>query len=524
MLDGRAVRQGLKAPKRGEASGSDAPAEPNYTLIKNSGDVAEKAKKVAKNNIDCAAGTGETRQNGICGPEIDDTTARENEKSDFASSHKARKRPVPQRLVSSIESDDSSDMPDSRRDKPIKPVPIANEARSQKPVSQNEPRPPHRISVMMASKAAEVGPKNLTPRTGNNKPTDATKQLPKQGLAGPLSCAVTTAPKDDAPWETTAQPRILQDKDGFRYCVELTRTTDEMKWVLSLYESTSATVPKTFRFCAVLQNARCKKVLDELKDPSPILDVAREQFNRFFFQKTGYAWTERLLRVKIPQPNWRYRAPAKEEPTGKVPSKYTPGHPDCVQDLGPTIVWQDLSRGNQVKKERSTTEGPQHQHKTVKDARWEEILRKAKAYRSVGLGRQDQLQKKRKANDASNLEPQRQLQKKRKSDSTSLGFERPHQSEQQREGDDILNLENQAKVPKSKSLAPSRKDGGQTILVSLETSKVGQNSTVEGIHSEKATTPKASATNQNAIKSSNRGKGGRILSNEFVTASDDVSD
>lgn len=476
MLNGRAVRKVLQAPKSKEASSSGGQAHTKVTSPRSTGNEKEKekAKKVAEKNTDRADAAAETQQNEIRGREIGDTVTKEIETSDPTTNHKDRARPVLPSLVSPT---DSGDMPNSGPDKSVRPGPKSKEAPPKTQVF-------HSDSENQASQPTEVGPQTLKPETGY-RPTSANKQHGKPSLGGLTACTTMTVPRDTTPWEVKAQPRFLQDKDGFRYCVELTRIKDQNKWVLSLYESTSSSVPKVFRFGAVLQNAQGSKILTDQKEPSPVLQKTRAQFNQFFLQKTGYDWKERLLRAKMAQNKWHYRAPAEGKPTGEVPREYTPGHPDCVQDLEPTAARRDLSRGDRVKKDRSPTEGPRYQPKIGKDARLDEVLETAKAYRSVGLGRQDQLQRKRKAYDT--LDPERRV-----------------------------------KVPKSNLLASSKKAASQTTLNSLENSKVGQTSTGKNFSSKKATPLKSSAAVRRGSQSSC--KGGRTLSDEFITASDDDSD
>lgn len=208
--------------------------------------------------------------------------------------------------------------------------------------------------------------------TPSDKPIDAQKQAKKV-----ISPEEKVIPKvDDRPWEVKVQARVFQDKEKFPYHVELTRKKDGLRWVLAVFESTSAAAPKAYRFRALQYSAKGHIILKELRDPVLSLHAALKCFTGFFHARTGYAWDERLLRAQAEQPRWQYRPPAAGKPTGGVPREYTPGHPHCVKNLIPVVIGWGIVRNSRIRQERSLSKGPQRGRKNDKNIQWEMLTEK----------------------------------------------------------------------------------------------------------------------------------------------------
>lgn len=205
---------------------------------------------------------------------------------------------------------------------------------------------------------------------------------------------------DNRPWELKTKARIFQDKSKFSYHIELNRERDNFKWFLEIFESTSVSVPKSYRFRAIQYGGKSQILCKIDRDPVPTSAAALKQFTDTFRARTGYSWDERLLRASMKQPIWQYRAPAEGKPTGSVPPKYTPGHPDCVNELSPISVVQPVMK---PRFSRSMSEVPQQRLKTDKTAQWKGLIE----------GRCQQ-QMKRKAPEAFNAERPSHPQKMQK--------------------------------------------------------------------------------------------------------------
>lgn len=233
-------------------------------------------------------------------------------------------------------------------------------------------------------------------------PSDKTAHMQKQTKKVTIPEEEVIPSVDNRPWGARVQARIFHDKDKFPYHVELTRKQDDLKWILAVFESTSNSVPKAYRFRAVQYSAKGDIILEDLRDPVPSLHAALEVFNKCFYARTEYAWDERLLRVQAEQPRWQYRAPAAGKPTGCVSREYTPGHPDCVKTLSPMINVCGSARAVKARQERILS-GIPRRPKIDKNTQWEKML----------MEKRGQSQK-RKADEALDPERQSQLLKKQR--------------------------------------------------------------------------------------------------------------
>lgn len=140
-------------------------------------------------------------------------------------------------------------------------------------------------------------------------------------------------------WEARHKPRVFCDKtDQFKYCIKLIhKEKPGEKWVLMLLKAPDV-VDEAFLFRAYQYNAKDKIDLRETNSPPSTFQKASELFKTSFRSKMGYAWDERLLRADHSQQGkWRYKLPAKGEPTGQVSPEFDPGHPnfDKSKDLAP---------------------------------------------------------------------------------------------------------------------------------------------------------------------------------------------
>lgn len=227
----------------------------------------------------------------------------------------------------------------------------------------------------------------------------------KQGQVAPapkmVKKRIAHGSSNDVLWEVKAKPRIFLE-NKFHYRVELTRKEDDHKWVLNLFESTSALMPKSYKYCARRYDREGKTLLVDSRDPVPSLRTALKYFSEGFRGKTGYSWDERLLRSGLPQPQWRYRAPPAGKATGRVPPEYTPGDPKCVKAEDLKLI--DLSSMNSTKKKQSLNEASdQRPPKNDKTAQWQKLVAQEKANNSS--------QKKRKADNSPPSETQTKINK-----------------------------------------------------------------------------------------------------------------
>lgn len=213
---------------------------------------------------------------------------------------------------------------------------------------------------------AKASPKNNADVRAVQMQMQMQKQKQKQvQLANPDTENIPEV--DNRPWELKTKARIFQDKSRFSYHVELTRERDNLKWFLEIFESTSISVPKSYRFRAIQYGSKNQILCKIDRDPVPTSAAALKQFTDTFRARTGYSWDERLLRANMAQPIWRYRAPEKGKPAGSILPKYTPGHPDCVKDLSPIGVVQAAMK---PRFSRSVSEAPEQRLKTDKTTQW----------------------------------------------------------------------------------------------------------------------------------------------------------
>lgn len=160
----------------------------------------------------------------------------------------------------------------------------------------------------------------------------------------------------------------IDNHDGFHYHVELKDAfTGGKTWTLDILESTNLDIDKSFRFCATLTaNHKVERRVEH--DPVESLKPAMDAFKYAFFARTGYEWDERLLRNEdgdTMDSNWLYVIPDEGHPRGPTPSKYTPGHPTCIdaKDLprvrgkgGLTLASTSMARDDHPRPAKLSTE------------------------------------------------------------------------------------------------------------------------------------------------------------------------
>lgn len=249
---------------------------------------------------------------------------------------------------------------------------------------------------------AKAGPQNNT----NARSVQMQKQVQKLASLDEESIPEV----DNRSWELKTKARIFQDKSQFAYHVELTRKKDNFKWFLEILESMATSAPKSYKFRAIQYGSKNEIVLPDIdRDPVPTFVAALKPFTDTFRVRTGYSWDERLLRASMEQPIWQYHAPAPGKPTGSVPPRYTPGHPECVKDLSPVSVGQGAKRDMKPRFARSVRETPQQRLKTDKTTHWKDLTEgrcrkqmKRKAPEALKAERPSQPQKRRKMCESPN--------------------------------------------------------------------------------------------------------------------------
>ncbi|KAJ4391451.1 hypothetical protein N0V93_005068 [Gnomoniopsis smithogilvyi] len=142
-------------------------------------------------------------------------------------------------------------------------------------------------------------------------------------------------------WEAKHKPRVFCDKtDQFKYSITLThKERPGEKWVLLLLKAPNV-LDKAFLFRAYQYDAKGKIELRETNSPHSSFQKAFELFKISFRSKMGYHWEERLsIADNCQLGKWRYKLPAKGEPTGQILPEFDQAHPKYVKpkELAPAV-------------------------------------------------------------------------------------------------------------------------------------------------------------------------------------------